>query len=177
MSANNPQDLGNAPAAPGSRPISPVARRPDTHALLDAGCEHEEAGRLQEAIRCYRRVLRHDGRSAAGFFNLGNTLYQTGRRSEAIDCFRQVVQINVAWPEAWNNLGVVLCELQQCHEAEFALQKSLALAPWFADAFYNLADCYDERGQTDQATKYWQEYLQRDATSSWAQYARARLSG
>lgn len=159
--------------------VAPRFRRFESapHDWFAQACEHEEAERLHEAMRCYRRALEADGPSAVICFNLANVLYRQRRKIEAADCYRQSLALDDRSHAAWNNLGVVLCELRHCDEAVRAFQRSISLAPWFADALYNLADCLDERGLCADARRYWQEYLRTDAVSEWGEYARARLDG
>ncbi len=158
-----------------SRGIATLSRRPTDRSWFEEACAHEDADRLHEAMRCYRRSLEVEGRTATTCFNLGNVLYGLRRKIEAVDFFRQSLERDPQSHEAWNNLGIVLCELRQCDEARRALQQAIALAPWFADAVFNLADCLDERGQRTEAIPYWENYLRLDAAGAWADYARSRL--
>ncbi len=121
--------------------------------------------------------LEVEGRSAVGCFNLANVLYRLRRKIEAADYYRQALRFDQDWHEAWNNLGVVLCDLRQCGEAARAFHKAISIAPVFADALYNLADCLDERGLADNAQPYWRKYLRFDAATEWGAYARSRLRG
>ena len=138
-------------------------------------CLDEDAGRLHQAMRAYRRALDVDGASAVCCFNLGNVLYGLRRKIEAAECFRQAVTLDAHWHEAWNNLGVVRCDLSQCEDAAAAFQRAMALAPGWTDPLFNLADCCDERGLTPQAQRLWRDYAALDTDSEWGQYALARL--
>lgn len=143
---------------------------------FEQACAHEEAGRFHEAMRCYRRALEESGSSATCCFNLANVLYRSRRKVEAVRFYRQALEHDEDSPDTWNNLGVVLCELKQCDEATRAFQRAIALAPWFADPLYNLADCLDERGHSGTAQRYWQDYLRLEVQGEWSDYARSRLS-
>ena len=116
---------------------------------------------------CYRRGIEIGGPSVDHCYNLANVLYRLRRKVEAVAFYRQALELDADAHQVWNNLGVVLCELRQCDEAVRAFQRTIMLAPWFADAIYNLADCLDERGQMAEARGYWQDYLRIDASSEW----------
>ena len=98
-----------------------------------------------------------------------------GRKVEVAEQYRLALQLDTQRHEAWNNLGVVLCELRQCDEAVWAFHRAITLSPWHADAFYKLADCFDERGVAAEARRYWREYLRFDGAGTFAYYARSRL--
>lgn len=163
------------PAATG-RGMVAIATTANPGDWFAQGCEHEDAERFHEAMRCYRRALEESGSSASTCFNLANVLYRLRRKVEAVQFYRQALEHDEESPETWNNLGVVLCELKQCDEATRAFQRAIMLAPWFADPLYNLADCLDERGHTGTARRYWQDYLRLDVQGAWSDYARSRLT-
>jgi tetratricopeptide (TPR) repeat protein len=140
------------------------------------GCALEDDERFHEATRAYRRALQGPERSASVHFNLGNCLYKLRRKMEATGQYRLAVQLDSRCHEAWNNLGVVLCELRQCDDAAWAFLKAIQIAPWSSDAFFNLADCFEDRGNAVEAERYLREYVRLDPTSEWGQYARSKLA-
>jgi tetratricopeptide (TPR) repeat protein len=145
------------------------------HDWFAIGCDLEEDEHFHEAARAYRRAIHGPARSPSAHFNLANCLYKMRRKIEAAEQYRLALQLDAQCREAWNNLGVVLCELQQCDDAVWAYHRAITLAPWHGDAFYNLADCFDDRGVVAEAQRYWREYLRFDSDSEWAEYARSRL--
>jgi tetratricopeptide (TPR) repeat protein len=160
---------------PTTVPVTPS--RQGAEDWFQLGCEHEEAGRLLEAAKAYRRALLQGGPEKEACFNLANVLYALGRKEHAAERFWQAVEMDPAFVEAWNNLGNVLSELGQLEEAVEALQKVIALDHSYADAHYNLADTFDQLGREEEALAHWQTYLRYDSTSPWGRYARKRLDG
>jgi len=153
-----------------------VASGPQTaEQWFQAGCEHEQAGRLAEAARAYRQVLRAGRRDPDACFNLANVLYALGQKEQAAERFRQVVEVDPRYAEAWNNLGVVLSELDQYEEAVAALQSAVQSDPSYADAHFNLADTLDQLERQSEALPHWRAYVHLDPTSPWGRYARERL--
>ena len=142
---------------------------------FEAGCAHEDAGRLQQAAHAYRQALAAGGPDKETAFNLANVLYALGRREQAAERFRQVTEMDGAFVAAWNNLGNVLAELKEWDEAEQAFEKVLELDPENGDAHYNLADLLDETNRQDQAREHFRIYLDQDSASPWAGHARRRL--
>ncbi|MBI2825081.1 MAG: tetratricopeptide repeat protein [Planctomycetia bacterium] len=154
------------------RPGDPLA----AEAWFERGCEHEDAGRLHEAQAAYRRALVNGRTTASVCFNLANVLYRLRRKAEAIDLLREAVRSEPSFHEAWNNLGVVLADLGQLDDASWAFKRANSLAPWFADAIYNLADCLQDQGLSDEAQPWWRQYARLDAASAWGKYARSCIA-
>lgn len=142
---------------------------------FELGCNHEDAGRLEDAAHAYRQALLAGGDSTI-CFNLANTLHAQGRKQEASERFYQCVELSPDNAEAWNNLGTVLAEIGRREESLAAFNKALELNPGYADARYNLADLLEEMGKKAEARRHWQTYIQHDSHSAWGRYARSRLS-
>jgi tetratricopeptide (TPR) repeat protein len=79
----------------------------DADAVIELGCDLADAGRHQDAERCYRRAAELG--DALGWFNLGNSLAARGRVAEAVDAYERALAGGER--DAWLNLGVVLEEL------------------------------------------------------------------
>ena len=79
----------------------------DADAVIVLGCDLADAGRHQDAERCYRRAAELG--DALGWFNLGNSLAARGRVAEAVDAYERALAGGER--DAWLNLGVVLEEL------------------------------------------------------------------
>jgi tetratricopeptide (TPR) repeat protein len=139
------------------------------------GCEHEDAGRLDDAAQAYREALLQGGPDAGTLFNLANVLYALGQKEQAVERFRQVVEMDNGFVQAWNNLGNVLADLEQREEAVGVYQKALEVDPEDTDALYNLADLLDDMGRHEDSVRHWRAYLRKDSTSPWGNYARQRL--
>jgi DNA-binding transcriptional MerR regulator len=144
--------------------------------LFEQGCQHEESGRLNEAVEAYRQTLLLGGPNPTICFNLANSLNALGQKEKAIERYYQVVELNRADVDAWNNLGVVLAELGRLRDAVAAFEQVLAIDKDHADAHYNLADLLDETGHETEAAAHWQAYVAKDHDGEWALHARQRLT-
>ena len=69
-------------------------------------------GRLDEAIRCYRKALRIQPRHARAQNNLGAALGQQGRFDEAIRHFHASLEIQPDYTSARNNLASALRQVE-----------------------------------------------------------------
>ena len=57
------------------------------------------------------------------------------------------------------------------------MRKALDASAAFADAYYNLALCYEKLGDVEQSRRCWAEYIRLDPDSEWSLVARRRLAG
>ena len=79
----------------------------DADAVIELGCDLVDAGRPEDAERCFRRAAELG--DALGWFNLGNSLAARGRVEEAADAYERALAGGER--DAWVNLGLVLEEL------------------------------------------------------------------
>ena len=116
--------------------ISPKASK--LEAALQEAILHHQAGRLSEAERLYRRILRtrpsHPGTNSA----LGIALKDQGKLDEAAAAFQRVVAVAPDYAPGHNNLGNILFEQGKLKEAEASYRRALALSPDMVDALKNL---------------------------------------
>ena len=74
------------------------------------------------------------------------------------------------------NLGSVLEESGDPEKARKHLRLAVRLDEEHADAHYNLAFVCDKLGAFVEARRHWRRYVELDPNSSWANYARRRLT-
>src|SRR5262249_44283471 len=114
--------------------FAPSAPGPDQ--LFEEACNHEEAGRFEEAISVYRQMLLAGGATPQVCLNLANALYNIGQKEAAAERLYQAVELDGGFAEAWNNLGVVLTKLGRRREAAAAFGQALTARPYYSDAHY-----------------------------------------
>lgn len=132
------------------------------HSTLDLFREAmscQEAGRLPEAERLYREVLRSEPHHPAALQHLGWLVKQTGRTEEAIGLLRRSLIQTPRDPICQNNLGNMLREQGRVDEAMRAYQAALALKPDYGTALFNVGTILQRQGQHEDA----EAYLQRAA--------------
>lgn len=142
---------------------------------LDLALHHEQAGRLEDAERAYRRALSVAGPQPVLCFNLANVLYNLGRKERAAERFSQAVEMDPEYVEAWNNLGNVHGDLEEPQAAIAAYRRAIELAPDYPDPHYNLAETYRLVGDLGNAREHWLTYLKIDPESPWADRIREDL--
>lgn len=139
--------------------------------------EYEKSAELRSrAIEAYQQVLEQAPESLEAHVNLGTLLYEQGNVAGAREHYRLAVQLAPANPLAQFNLGTVLDDLGEFESAAIHLREAVRLKPGYADAHYNLACVCEKLKAFAEARSHWRCYLELDAASPWAQYARERLT-
>jgi tetratricopeptide (TPR) repeat protein len=117
----------------------------DADAIIELGCDLADAGRDDDAERCFRRAA---GLGAAlGWFNLGNSLAARGRIEEAVDAYERALAGGES--DAWLNLGLVLEDLGDLAGAMHAYRGAGAAGD--AQGGLQLAFLLREQGEHEQA--------------------------
>jgi tetratricopeptide (TPR) repeat protein len=128
---------------------------PDIPSIFSQALAFHQTGRLADAERLYRSVLR----SLPLHFNSLNLLgllhYQRGEYKAAIGHLDLALTVNPNDAAAYNYRGATLKELGRPDDALASYSKAIALNPNFADAYYNRGNALKEqRGFEEALTDY-----------------------
>jgi tetratricopeptide (TPR) repeat protein len=121
----------------------------DTH--FNLGLIASQQGKLEDAIRSYKRVLELEPKHADACFNLAYSLRLNGELNSAIDAYKRVIKINPKSAAAYNNLAFVLRMVDRLEEAIEACNHAIALEPEMVEAHNNLGITLIELGKFDEA--------------------------
>ncbi len=128
--------------------------------LQDCVALHQ-AGRLDEAIRCYRGALPQDHGGIQVNRLLGLALFARGEPAAALDHLHAALARAPADPTLLNDSGNVLRALGRRPEAVQAFRRAIAADPRFAFAHFNLADGLLEMGLHAEALEAFRTILVR----------------
>lgn len=103
--------------------------RGDTDSTLRQAVALEGAGRVEEAVTLYRRVLVVRPRSVRAWVDLGNAEAGRGRRDGAEEAYRQALDVSPDDVDALNNLAWLLLEEGKRLEEAEALAARASSAP------------------------------------------------
>ncbi|MFN3537572.1 MAG: tetratricopeptide repeat-containing sulfotransferase family protein [Brevundimonas sp.] len=143
---------------------------------LKQALDHQNAGRLDDAVAAFEALLALRPELADVWFDLGRLRRRTGRHEAALDAYDRALKLGVRGPEeARLNRAVILSEdLHRPDEAETELDAALALNPRFAPAWLNLGNLHEDRGRRDPARAAYEQAL---ALEPGNVLALARLAG
>ena len=131
----------------------------DTEALNALGIAYGQAGRGQDAMRTFERVLQIDPTSGLAWQNIATVQLRARDRAGAEASLRRALEIDPQLPGAYTTLGVVLSNTGRKAEAVVAWKRAVALEPSEFDALYNLIVTLTELGRSDEARPYADRYL------------------
>ena len=120
--------------------------------LFERGYEAQQAGRLDEAIECYRRSLALHPSAEAHTF-IGWALHQQGKHEEAIEACRKAIAVDPAFGNPYNDIGAYLIDLGREDEAIEWLELAKT-APRYEPRHYpylNLARIYASQHKVREA--------------------------
>ncbi len=124
---------------------------PETEALLQGGVAHHVAGRLAEAERAYREVLRRQPAHARALHLLGLIAFQSGEAARAVELFDRAIAIRPDFPEAHDNRGTALYALDRFEAAAASYDRAIALKPGQPGAHANRGNALQALGRGPEA--------------------------
>jgi predicted TPR repeat methyltransferase len=119
-------------------------------ALAQAADLHR-AGKLEQAEKAYRRILRRRPSDARALYFLGIAVHQRRRPTEAIRHFRAALKGEASNPDLYRHLGLALKDAGQPAAAESAYREALAVAPQRPEILANLATVLKAQDQPEEA--------------------------
>lgn len=148
------QPAGSRLRVTGKTPVTAATKRPvsssaetDVDKLLVSGQDAQQAGRFDEAIAAFNRVISLSANkpetAAVASFLIGNVNMTERKFGNAQLAYERATALNPNYAEAWNSLGEALGELKQFPRAIEAFNKAVALNPKLLKAKYNQAVTYD----------------------------------
>ncbi|HVT43462.1 MAG TPA: sulfatase-like hydrolase/transferase [Thermoanaerobaculia bacterium] len=129
--------------------------------LLNAyGIALADAGRGQEAIRQFERVLQIDRTNATAYQNLGIVALRAGDLQRSHGYLRRALELNDQMPIVLNTLGVVYARSGNGAQAIEVWRRAVAIDPTLYDALYNLSVVAQKEGQVDVARQALQQFIE-----------------
>jgi tetratricopeptide (TPR) repeat protein len=124
---------------------------PNPDRLLQDGIALHRAGRVEDAVRVYKKVLRKHPGAASALNLLGLAEFQLGHLPEAADALAKACRLDPALPNIDYNLGRVLQAQGRLEQALTHYQKAVARAPQDAEAISNLGTVLSALGRFEEA--------------------------
>lgn len=133
------------------------------------GVLFHKAGRMKEAISCYKIALLKEPKSPIPSFNLGNLLRDIGKYPEAVKFYKHAISLKPDFIDAYFNLSLIYRQLNDRDEALSLYRKILDLDPGNDTAIHFISALEGEvpdsvspdyvKGVFEQYAKYFDEHL------------------
>jgi tetratricopeptide (TPR) repeat protein len=132
-------------------------RMPELYNLL--GMILTGQSKLDEAVGCYRQVLKIKPDAVGAFINLGNVYQRLNKLEEAVASFEQALKINPDIAQAHNNLGAALASQGKFADAVNSYRRALKIQPDYAQAHNNLGNALRDLGLLAEAKASFEQAL------------------
>ncbi len=128
----------------------------------------QQKGRLDEAQRLYREVLKKDPKNPDAWHLWGMTLFSANEFESAIECLQHTLTLTPNQPDVLANLGVVHRAAGNLEDARRVLEQAVGIPPELANSFSNLGTVYMELGRIEDAETQFEKALSIDSDSKLA---------
>ena len=111
-------------------------------------------------IRRHEERLARDPNDAVGHFNLALLYKQAMRYDDAAAAYQRAIELGIDdVQEVYSNLGVLYSDMRRPERARDMFEKSLAIAPRYIPALFNLAGLLEEQGERSRAIELFERIL------------------
>jgi arylsulfatase A-like enzyme/Flp pilus assembly protein TadD len=149
--------------------LRPVSGSDDPDTQNAVGIALSDAGRTEEALRAFARVLSRDPSNAIALQNSGIALLKRGDAAGALLRLDRALGIEDNLPRTWNAKGVAQSELGDTAAAIASWRRAAELDPRQYDALFNIGIVAGRRGEIGTARDALRRFL---ATAPPALYGR-----
>ncbi|MDR3455232.1 MAG: tetratricopeptide repeat protein [Rhodoferax sp.] len=123
------------------------------------GLAHSEAGRLEQAERCFAAALSLAPGRPSVLTNLGITRVRRGHWADALPLLEEALAAEPVNLEAWTHLGMARAELGQMTPALLAFERALAIDPRQAGLWSQRGSLLRELGRLSEAGECFERAL------------------
>jgi tetratricopeptide (TPR) repeat protein len=125
--------------------------QPDAVDGIQLGLVALSAGRFDEAVRHFDRVLKCKPDSYAAWYKRGNALLGLGKYEEAITSYDRAVEIKPEDAAAWNNRGNALFKLGRYEEGITSYDRAVEIKAEHHAVWYNRGNALLKLGRYEEA--------------------------
>ena len=148
-----------------------------TQALFQQALTLHQSGRLEDAERAYRQIMRVDPRHYPAHCMLGRMRLEQGRNQEAGKLFEAAVKLDGRSHPGLAGYGLALLRLRKFRDAAAILERAIAAEPRDGSLHHNLGDALRGQGRFAEALTAYERALALDprAAQTWTGRADALL--
>jgi tetratricopeptide (TPR) repeat protein len=139
--------------------------------LLRKAIEAFEAGRLREADKLFKKVLRGDPDCVDALYLRGTMLAQQGDFKAALASLKQAVALHPNSPFIHNNLGGIYQKLGAWQAAVASYKKALVFDPDMVEAHAALGSLYQKDGAFEDAERHYLHALKISPNAAYIHFA------
>jgi len=141
--------------------LEDVVKKAPTNARqhVNLGVAYSDAGRLDDAIREYKRGIELDPGYPEAYNNLANAYNRKGMYQEAVKEYLKAIKMKPDYKEAHNNLGSAYCNMGLYEKAVQEHKIALKINPECEKSHNNLGVAYSFMGRYREAIEEYKKAL------------------
>lgn len=116
-------------------------------------------GRFDNAIECFREVLKSEPTNYDAYNYIGNSLQEKRRFKEAIEYYDRAIKLNPDNPTSYINKGIALSSLERFDEAYLYFNKALSINPNLEPVYNYMALSLSIQGKLEEAIENYSRAL------------------
>jgi tetratricopeptide (TPR) repeat protein len=97
--------------------MPPLVEAKNVDDWFNEGHYLDQAGKYEEAVKAYDKVLKINPQYADAWYNKGIALVNLRKYKEAINAYDEALKINPQYADAWYNKGIALAKLKKYKDA------------------------------------------------------------
>jgi Tfp pilus assembly protein PilF len=129
---------------------------------LAVALDHHQAGRMAEAERGYRAILKERPDHVDALHYLGVLLHQRGGNEDAANLLDRALGLVPDSSACWSNRGLVAAALGDLPHAVACHERALAIDPAFGNGRNNLGAALQKQGRFDESIEQLEILLAQD---------------
>ena len=139
-------------------------------ALWQQAVRLDRAGRFDDAIAAYQRLLSQKPGTPDAWYNLAQAQWRTRRFEDAMTSYARALALGISRAEEVHlNRAVILAQhLGQMDEAVHELERALEVHAGYAPALLNLGNIAEQQGDAERARAMYTRALQADSSNALA---------
>ena len=118
-----------------------------------AGASNLGLMQFDDAIDCYKQMLRIKPDYAEAYYNMGVALKNKGNLEAAIDSYRQAHKIKPDYADAFNNIGNIFKDKGNPEAAIDSYRQALKIKPDYVDVYINTCEAYEKSNKLAELTE------------------------
>lgn len=143
--------------------------------IFSAGEYLEQAGKLEQALACYRQAAKLLPQHYHYHYRLGKILCQQNQLEQASQCLERAISLNDRDSWSYYTLGEISSKQGKTSAAIAYYLQAIVLNPDFSWSHYNLASLYQQRQQWKNAKASYQQAIVLNPNFSWSHYNLAEV--
>lgn len=139
--------------------IFPLEARENSSLLYKKGARLAKAGKINESIKVFKRVVALSPWFCLGHYGLGKAyLHRRGHNKEAIKHLKKATELDRTHAPSYFYLGFAYFLGNKKIHAITSFQRAYDMDESMVEALYNIASLYDMMGNTLKAHLYFRQY-------------------